>query len=154
MSKPMNADAQTDSGQTTYMTPASGLHTRPLTMQVFNGYEFRKTNRQAPQSDQDFYPYLIRRYTNMSVTDVQLHNGLRWGTLSGRRIPYYGTGFLNVVQPIIPGQMRDNVAGWHRKGPSPYRVNNVFQEGPGSQPANPGGPGKIAAPSFVNPMSG
>lgn len=149
-----SSNERTDDGRTAYQDYANGLHTDPLGMRVFNGHEFRKPNRQAPQSDQDFYPYLIRRFTNMSVTDVQLHNGLRWGVASGRRVAYNGVGYLNVVQPIIPGQMRDNVAGWHRKGPSPYRVNNVFQSGPGSQPANPGGPGKIAAPSFVNPMSG
>lgn len=143
-----------DTGQASYPNFAVALTTAPAPMRVFNGAEFSKRNRQAPQSDVDMYPWLIRRYTNMSVTDVQLHNGLRWGVGTGKRIGYNGVGYLNVVQPIIPGQTRDNVAGWHRKGPSPYRIDNVFQSGPGSQPPNPGGPGKIAAPSFVNPMSG
>lgn len=132
----------------------SGLHTAPLSMSVYNGSEFRKPDRQAPQSDVDRYPYLIRRYTNMSTHDVQLHNGLRWGVASGRRIGYKGAGYLFTVMPRIPGQTRDNAAGWHTRGPSPLNVQNLVQNGPGSQPSNPGGPGKIAGPLFVNPMSG
>jgi hypothetical protein len=30
----------------------------------------------------------------------------------------------------------------------------MWEAGPGSQPDNPGGPGKIAAPVFINPMTG
>jgi hypothetical protein len=90
----------------------------------------------------------------MSVTDVQLNNGLRNRVASGLRIPYRGTGYLWTIQPIIPGQMRDNASGYHRKGPSPYNVADVFTSGPGAQPEHPGGPGKIAAPTFINPMTG
>lgn len=146
--------AYDDSGHPSYPNYAVRLTTAPVPMRVFNGSEFSKPNRRAPQSDVDMYPYPIRRYTNMSVTDVQLNNGLRWGVATGKRIGYEGVGYLNVVQPIIPGQTRDNAGGFHRRGPSPYRIANVFQNGPGSQPANPGGPGKIAAPTFINPMSG
>lgn len=90
----------------------------------------------------------------MGVTDVQLNNGLAYGVASGKRIKYQGTGYLYAVMPIIPGQTRDNVAGYHRKGPSPYTVNDIYTAGPGAQPEHPGGPGKIAAPTFINPMSG
>jgi hypothetical protein len=123
-------------------------------MRSVNGCEFRAANRQASQSDKDYSPWLARRYTNMSVTDVQLHNGMRWKVLSGKRINYAGAGFLNVVVPQIPGQTRDNVAGFHKRGPSPYRIQDVWDNGPGSQPAHPGGPGKIASPTFINPMTG
>jgi hypothetical protein len=30
----------------------------------------------------------------------------------------------------------------------------MWQAGPGSQPANPGGPGRIAGPQYINPMTG
>jgi hypothetical protein len=90
----------------------------------------------------------------MSVTDVQLNNGLRWRVGAGRRINYSGAGYLNVVNPIIPGQTRDNAAGFHAKGPSPYNFADVFTNGPGAQPEHPGGPGKIAGTRLINPMSG
>jgi hypothetical protein len=97
---------------------------------------------------------MIRRYTNMGITDVQLNNGLRNRVAAGLRLPYAGTGFLYAVVPQIPGQTRGDVAGFHKRGPSPLNVQAMWEAGPGSQPANPGGPGKIAAPIFINPMSG
>lgn len=90
----------------------------------------------------------------MSTTDVQLNNGLHNRIASGKRIPYNGTGYLYAVRPQIPGQTRDNAAGFHSRGPSPYNVNDLFTNGPGAQPDHPGGPGKIAGISFINPMSG
>jgi hypothetical protein len=56
--------------------------------------------------------------------------------------------------PRIPGQTRGDVAGFHKRGPSPLNLDKFWQAGPGSQPSNPGGPGKIAAPAFINPMTG
>jgi hypothetical protein len=143
-----------DTGQIAYPPYGSGLHTASLAMQVANGSEVRKPNRQAASSDVDRSTWLARRYTNMGVTDVQLNNGLRYGVANGKRHGYRGSGYLYAVRPIIPGQTRDNVAGFHRKGPSPYTVQDVWEQGPGSQPEHPGGPGKIAAPTFINPMSG
>lgn len=144
----------TDTGQFAYPSYSPGLHTDPAGMTSLNGCEYRKPNRQPSQSDVDVSPYIVRRFTNMSVTDVQLNNGLHNGIAAGKRIPYAGSGYLYAVMPIIPGQTRDNVAGFHRKGPSPYNMQDVWTDGPGSQPAHPGGPGRIAAPTFVNPMSG
>lgn len=144
----------TDTGQCDYPAYGAGAHTDPSKMVSINGCETWKTNRRPSQSDVDYSPYLIRRYTNMSVTDVQLNNGLRNRVAAGLRIGYRGTGYLWTVSPIIPGQTRDNAAGFHKKGPSPYTVDDVFTNGPGSQPEHPGGPGKIAAASFVNPMTG
>lgn len=118
-----------------------------------NGIRY-STNRRAP-ADKDALPRTFRRYVNASgVQDVQLHNGMRNGILTGRRIPYRGTGYLYGVRPEIPGQTRDNYGGYHIKGPSPLNMQAIWQNGPGSQPDNPGGPGKIAATHFVNPMTG
>jgi len=144
----------TDTGQGAYPPYAAGLHTAPYRMVPINGCERRAPNRRPSQSDLDFSPWPIRRYTNMSVTDVQLNNGLQRGIAAGKRLAYRGAGYLWTVAPIIPGQTRDNVAGFHKKGPSPYTVDDVFTSGPGAQPEHPGGPGKIAAPTFVNPMTG
>lgn len=114
-----------------------------------------KPDRQAPSCDVDAYPRQFRRYVNASgALDVQIANGMRWGVLSGKRLAYGNAGYLNAVVPRIPGQTRDNVAGWHRRGPSPLNYQALVQNGPGSQPNNPGGPGKIAAPLFINPMTG
>jgi hypothetical protein len=146
--------AYVDTGQYSYPSYAVGLHTVPVQMRVANGSEVSKRNRQAPTSDVDQSTWLARRYTNMGVTDVQLNNGLRYGVANGKRRPYRGTGYLYAVMPIIPGQTRDNVAGFHRHGVSPYTMADVWQQGPGAQPEHPGGPGKIAAPTFINPMSG
>lgn len=143
-----------DTGQCAYPSYAGALHTMPVSGVILNGRETRKANRLSAQSDVDLYPWIARRYTNMGVTDVQLNNGLRYGVGKGRRVGYRGTGFLYAVTPIIPGQTRDNVAGFHRRGPSPYTVSDVFTQGPGAQPEHPGGPGKIAAPMFINPMTG
>lgn len=150
----MDTVQDTDTGQLQYPDYGSGLHTAPSGMQGYNGLETWKPNRRAPQVDYDGYPWQIRRYLNMGVTDVQLGNGLRHKVASGRRWGYRGTGYLYTVQPIIPGQMRDNVAGFHKKPPSPYNVADVWAAGPGAQPEHPGGPGKIAAPTFINPMTG
>ena len=145
---------QTDTGNLQYPDYGPTLNGTVYPMQRYNGLETWKSNRRPSQSDVDMYPWPIRRYTNMSVTDVQLNNGLHNRVASGKRIPYRGTGYLYAVQPQIPGQTRDNAAGYHKRGPSAYNVQDLWDAGPGSQPAHPGGPGKIAAPRFVNPMSG
>lgn len=147
------SNAGSESGQPQYPDFAGSLTTVPAGMRVINGCEVRNPYRSTPP-DVDLSPYLIRRHTNMSTTDVQLNNGLHRGIGSGRRTGFAGSGYLYGVQPIIPGQTRDNVAGFHKRGPSPYTYQNIWDAGPGSQPANPGGPGKIAAPTFINPMTG
>lgn len=143
-----------DTGQSTYGNWAQGLHTNPDPMMSHNGSLVRKPNRQAPSSDVDTMPHLIPRHVNLSVTDVQLNNGLHGRVGAGLRLGYVGTGYLYAVAPIIPGQTRDNAAGFHVRGPSPLNVQAMWEAGPGSQPDNPGGPGKIAAPVFINPMTG
>jgi hypothetical protein len=124
-------------------------------MQGYNGGLVRKPNRRPPSSDVDILPHQFRRFVNASgVQDVQLHNGLHNGIAAGWRIPYAGAGYLFAVVPRIPGQTRGDVAGFHKRGPSPLNYQNFWQQGPGSQPDNPGGPGRIAAPQFINPMTG
>ena len=145
----------TDSGQLAYPGYAVALHTDPYVMQTYNGGLVRKPNRRAPSSDVDILPHQFRRYVNASgVQDVQLLNGLGNGRLAGWRIPYFGAGWLFAAAPRIPGQQRGDVAGFHPRGPSPLNYENMWQQGPGSQPSNPGGPGRIAAPQYINPMTG
>jgi hypothetical protein len=146
---------ETDTGAFAYPDTAAGLHTRPAPMQVYNGGIYRKRNRQAPDSDVDGLPHQLRRSVNASgAQDVQLINGLQNGIAAGLRIPYFGSGYLFMAAPRIPGQTRGDVAGFHARGPSPLNYQQLWQQGPGSQPDNPGGPGRIAAPRFVNPMTG
>jgi hypothetical protein len=144
-----------DTGQIAYPTYSVGLHTDPYPMQPYRNSLVSKRNRQAPTSDVDTLPHQFRRYVNASgVQDVQLINGLQNGIAAGWRIPYAGAGYLFAVVPRIPGQTRGDVAGFHKRGPSPLNYDNFWQNGPGSQPDNPGGPGRIAAPQFINPMTG
>jgi hypothetical protein len=107
--------------------------------------------------DIDNTPRQFRRFVNASgIQDVQLFNGLRSGIGRGvRMIPgFLKNGYLYTTSPVIPGQQRGDVSGFHKRGPSPYNVQNWYQAGPGSQPANPGGPGQVAGTNLVNPMSG
>jgi hypothetical protein len=148
-------NSQSDTGQLAYPSYAVALHTDPYAMQSYNNSLVRKPNRQAPSTDVDRLPHQFRRYVNASgLQDVQLINALQNGIATGKRIPYLGSGYLYAVVPRIPGQTRGDVAGFHARGPSPLNVQNLWQAGPGSQPVNPGGPGRIAAPSFINPMTG
>lgn len=144
----------TDTGQSHYPSYGTGLHVDQYPMMSYNGGFRAKPDRQAPTCDQDLLPHMTRRFMNLSVTDVQLNNGLRSRVGAGLRLGYIGTGYLYAVAPIIPGQTRDNAAGFHVRGPSPLNVQAMWEAGPGSQPDNPGGPGKIAAPVFINPMTG
>lgn len=148
-------NTQADTGQIAYGSYAVALHTRPYPMQPYNGGLVRKPNRRPPSSDVDILPHQFRRVVNASgAQDVQLANGLRNGIAAGWRIPYLGTGWLFGVVPRIPGQTRGDVAGFHKRGPSPLNYDQFWQQGPGSQPDNPGGPGRIAGPQFINPMTG
>lgn len=105
--------------------------------------------------DIDNTPIQFRQYVNASgKQDVQIHNGLRWGIGRGRRMGYLGTGFLFAASPIIPGQQRGDAGGFHVRGPAPANIQQMWEDGPGSQPANPGGPGQIAGTQLINPMSG
>jgi hypothetical protein len=146
---------ETDTGKPNYPNSATGLHTHPAPMTFYNGGLVRKPNRQAPTSDADILPHQLRRQVNASgAQDVQIANGLRNGIATGLRIPYLGSGWLFMAAPRIPGQMRGDVAGFHARGPSPLNYQQMWEMGPGAQPSNPGGPGRIAAPRFVNPMTG
>lgn len=124
-------------------------------MQSLNGLVVAKPNRKNPTSDFDLTPRQFRRNINASgLQDVQLKNGLRNRIATGLRINYRGAGYLHAAQPTIPGQTRGDSAGFHKRGPSPLNIQAMFANGPGAQPQNPGGPAKIAAPSYINPMGG
>jgi hypothetical protein len=107
------------------------------------------------RSFQDNTPVTFRRNVNASgLQDVQIKTGV--STTSRKKILFSDTGrlYLQNIVPRIPGQMRDNYGGFHQRGIDPQSYAAMWNDGPGSQPANPGGPAKIAAPSFVNPMGG
>jgi hypothetical protein len=144
---------ETDTGQISHRDYSVGVPEAP--MKVYNGLIYRKLNRQAPDSDVDGLPHQVRSYVNASgAQDVQIGNGMQNGIATGLRIPYAGAGYLYAVVPRIPGQTRGDVAGFHVRGPSPVNYTAMWEAGPGSQPDNPGGPGRIAAPRFINPMTG
>lgn len=147
--------AYADTGQPDYPDEGTGLHTRPAPMTPYNYGIRRKLNRQAPDSDVDVLPHQVRNFVNASgAQDVQIINGLQNAIMAGHRMTYMGAGYLFMAAPRIPGQTRGDVSGFHARGPSPINYQNMWQQGPGSQPDNPGGPGRIAAPRFVNPMTG
>jgi hypothetical protein len=123
-------------------------------MNNFSGISITPGVRRAP-NDYDNMPHQNRNFVNASgAQDMQIHNGLRWGVGRGKRAIQGNSGYLNVIVPQIPGQTRGDAAGFHKRGPSPLNFNMLLQQGPGAQPDNPGGPGKIAAPQFFNPMTG
>lgn len=145
----------TDTGKYDYPDEATGIHTRPAPMQGYNAGLRRKLNRQAPESDVDILPHQLRNFVDASgAQSVQIINGLQNRIAAGVRMTQYGAGYLFMAAPRIPGQTRGDVSGFHTRGPSPLQVQTLWEQGPGSQPDNPGGPGRIAAPRFVNPMSG
>lgn len=145
----------TDDGRSVYFDHATGLHKAVAPMKSYNGSLVPKVNRQAPSTDVDTLPHQVRNYVNASgAQDVQIINGLQGRIASGIRWPYRGAGWFFMAAPIIPGQTRGDVAGFHKRGPSPLNYQAMWEAGPGAQPDNPGGPGRIAAPHFFNPMTG
>jgi hypothetical protein len=150
------AAPDTTAGSSAHLdTEGYGTVTEAL-MGLYTGrIDGRKLNRSAPTCDTDRLPHPIRHFVDPSnVLQTQLQNGLRWRVGSGKRWTYPGAGYLYGAFPSIPGQTRGDVAGFHRRAPAPMNVQALWKSGPGSQPSNPGGPGKIAAPYFFNPMTG
>lgn len=130
-------------------------HTPFYPMEVLNGLVVPKPDRQAPSSDYDETPRLFRRYVNASgVQDVQLVNGLRNRIGTGLRFSYGNAGYLHLIVPQNYAQRRRDPGGVHKRGPSPYGFQDAIYAVAGIQPEHPGGPGKIAAESFINPMTG
>lgn len=124
--------------------------------QSYDGQFVRAANRR-PSSD-DIYtgPQTFRRVNGASgIHQVQLLNGLHHQVGTGRRFGYAGEGYMYAIAPVIPGQYNaQNKGGFVPKGPDPLSMARLFRNGPGSQPVNPGGPGKMAGTQFVNPMTG
>lgn len=120
-------------------------------MVVLNGYLTRSPNRSAPSTDIDHSPIEFRRYVNASgAQDVQLWNGLQRRIGSGLRLP---VSYLYASVPQIPGQMRDNYGGMHKHGIGPLEYQNIWRQGPGSQPQAPGGVRQIMGDYIQNPMT-
>jgi hypothetical protein len=145
-------------GKNTYIQQAQAhaANTPFYPMQNYRGLSAIPNPARNNGEDIDNTPRQFRRLVNASgVQDVQIHNGLRWGVGRGNRaIPGYPYGYMYDVAPIIPGQTRGDAGGFHKRGPSPLNVAAIWQAGPGSQPANPGGPAQIAGTTLINPMSG
>lgn len=119
-------------------------------MQVYNGYLTSAANRHAPTTDKDNSPIEFRNYVNASgAQDVQINNGLQRRIASGLRLPY--VSFLYASVPIVPGQQRDNYGGFHKHGIGPLEFQNIWNQGPGSQPQAPGGTRQMAGIYLHNP---
>src|SRR5262249_21340912 len=119
-------------------------------MTIVNGFLTRSPRRANPSTDIDHYPREFRRFVNASgAQDVQINNGLFRKTGFGRRLPIAYANYLYASTPRIPGQHRRDLSGNHKKGIDPLSYRRLWQQGPGSQPANPGGPGKLAS-NIVN----
>lgn len=117
---------------------------------VLNGYLTAAPNRHAPTTDKDHAPREFLRYANGSgISDVQLWNGLRKRVASGRRVPF--VTFLYAANARIPGQMRDDYGGKHKHGIGPLEYQNIWRNGPGSQPADPGGTRQFYGDFLMNP---
>jgi len=127
-----------------YRAPHVQMAAGPL-----NGYLTRASNRANPTTDKDHSPRLFPQYNGTGGQfDVQLNNGLRRRIGTGLRLP---VSYLYAAVPRVPGQQRDNQGGFHKHGIDPLSYQTLFDNGPGAQPANPGGPRKIAGDTFYNP---
>lgn len=119
------------------------------------GLQFAAPSRaQYSRSFNDYTPTVQRRNDGGAVSgrdNVQLINPV--ATTTRKRIVLYtAASYLWAVVPRIPGQTRDNFGGFHMRGIDPQSYAALIAAGPGSNPVNPGGPGKIAGRSYINPM--
>jgi hypothetical protein len=133
-------------------------NTSLIPMRLLNGFLTDKPNRRAPSTDINHAPRDFRRYVDASGFEhVQLDNALHRKIATGLFSPamLQQANYLTAIVPIIPGQDRQGGhGGFHQKGIDPQSYAALWQSGPGSQPVNPGGPGKIAAGSYYNPYAG
>lgn len=124
-------------------------------MANMNGYLTSKGNRHAPTTDINHAPNSFQRIIDTGYGHVQLNNGMLRHQGQGRMSPLAAVSdYLSYVVPTIPGQSRDNFAGSPPKGIDPQSYQAIWNAGPGSQPVNPGGVGKIASNYYVNPYAG
>lgn len=130
-------------------------HNKGAPVRNYYGLQFAApATSQYSRSYNDHTPTVQRRNDSgqvSGVANVQLINPV--ATTSRKRIVLYtAAGYLWAVVPRIPGQTRDNFAGFHMRGIDPQSYAALLAAGPGSNPVNPGGPGKIAGRSYINPM--
>jgi hypothetical protein len=143
-------------------------------MQVFNGLVTYPSdnNRREWSSDANFAPQQFRRYIMTGLQDVQLISGVPRKLYTGLLVnPIWfhvnssvpeASGWVDVYQtPRNPGAASyppagsgAAPAGYHFRALDPLSWAALFKAGPGSQPSNPGGPGKIAGAQISNPMTG
>lgn len=118
---------------------------------INNGYLTKSPHRGIPTTDVDHSTREYQYPIDVGFRHVQINNGLFKRRAAGLRGPLNFVDWLYASYPIIPGQNRDNYGGFHKRGIDPQSYAQLWANGPGSQPVNPGGPGKIAAPYFYNP---
>jgi hypothetical protein len=121
-----------------------------LPMMGINGKSGIPNPARLNGDDLDYTPFIIRRYTNMGVKDIQLHSGTGHGIRSGRIMNYLQFGYLYAVTPHQPGYANPTFGGTHRRGGSPLTNQAVMMNTAGVQPNNPGNPGMMAATQFIN----
>jgi hypothetical protein len=120
-------------------------------MVLINGY-LTAGGQHAPETAVDHSPREFQHYIDASgFTHVQLNNGLQRRTAAGLMGPIAYQDYLAQQYAYSPGAQRDNYGGFHKHGMDPLSYAALVAAGPGAQPANPGGPRKIAASYFVNP---
>jgi hypothetical protein len=128
----------------------------PVPMRNYWGMQFAApATSQYSRGYNDYTPTVQRRDDGGAVSgrdNVQLINPV--ATTSRKRIVLYtAAGYLWAVAPRIPGQTRDNFGGFHMRGIDPNSYAALVARGPGSQPVNPGGPGKIAGRTYFAPST-
>jgi hypothetical protein len=130
-------------------------------MQNYRGLSAIPNPARLNGEDIDHTPRQFRRYVDASgKLTMLIGNGMGRGQLRGI-INQPGIPIVwllpNGPFPLIPGQTRGDVAGFHTRGPAPANIQNMMDNTAGSQPQNPGGPGTVAlgkGGSLINPMSG
>lgn len=115
-------------------------------MQPMGMYQGRIPNPNVlyGQADMENGPTTFARYATR-WGDVQLSNGVM-RTNFGRRFVYQNTGYLAMVSPTVPGQTRlsgTTTGNYPSRGPAPSQWQFHVDNGPGSQPDYPGGPGYV-----------
>ncbi len=127
-------------------------HSPDVSMQSYNGLVTASSHRSAPQTDVDHTPRLFRRIVDASgFQDVQLQSGVFRRKYTGVRLN--DANYLYAAVPVIPGQRRNSYGGFVPRGIDPLSYANLVANGPGAQPANPGGPGQMTGNAFYNPYA-
>lgn len=109
-------------------------------------YHGRVPNRHVyyGQNDMETAPFALVK-PGFRWGDMQLSNG--WDrTNYGNRLTMDAARYLIATRPSVPGQTRlsgTQKNNYPMRGMSPSQWDSYVQNGPGSQPQYPGGPGQV-----------